>query len=128
MFNNSQDILYLVISFCIIWLTVFLCWTLYYLMSILRNANQVISEFRMRIQALTDAVNYVRSKVEHISGTMSLLTDGVAGFAKKMAQKKVGEWLNNKEEDFNDAAKEAVGKAVSATAKKIHKTAKKMRG
>ena len=126
MLANSQDILYLVISFCILWVTVFLCWMLYYLMRILRNANQIVEEFRVKLQVLTDTINYVRGKVEHISGLMTLLTEGVAGFVKKTVVNKASEWLEGREENFNDAAKAAVGKAVEATAKKIKKTAHKI--
>ena len=127
MFETSKDILYLVISFCVLWTTVFLCWMFYYVMRLLRNANRVVEEFRVRLQALTEAINYVRGKVEHMSGLMSLVTDGATGLVKKMITKKTTEWTKAGEEKFNAAAKEAVNKAVTATAKKIKKTTKKIK-
>lgn len=127
MFETSKDILYLVISFCVLWTTVFLCWMFYYVMRLLRNANRVVEEFRVRLQALTEAINYVRGKVEHMSGLMSLITDGATGLVKKMITKKTTEWTKAGEEKFNAAAKEAVNKAVTATAKKIKKTTKKIK-
>ena len=71
MFGSSKDILYLVISFCVLWTTVFLCWMFYYVMRLLRNTNQIVEEFRVRLQSLTEAINYVRGKVEHMSSLMT---------------------------------------------------------
>lgn len=127
MFETSKDILYLVISFCVLWVTVFLCWMFYYVTRILKNTNQIVEEFRSRLQVLTDTINYIRGKVEHISGLMTLATSGVGGVIKKTVTKKAKEWLEEGSEKFNESAKEAVEKAVEETAKKMKKTAAKMR-
>lgn len=127
MLSTTQDILYIVISFCVLWLTVFLCWMFYYATQVLKNANQVVEEFRMRLQSLTDAINYVRGKVEHMSGLMSLATGGVTGLVKHVVTKKAKSWINAGTDELNDAAKAAVEKAVNVTAKKIKKAAAKVR-
>ena len=127
MFETSKDILYLVISFCVLWTTVFLCWVFYYIMRLLRNANQIVEEFRVRLQSLTEAINYIRGKVEHMSGLITLITDGAAGLVKKVITRKTAEWSERGSEKFNAAAKEAVSKAVSATTKKMKKVAKKIK-
>lgn len=127
MFETSKDILYLVISFCVLWTTVFLCWMFYYVMRLLRNTNQIVEEFRVRLQSLTEAINYIRGKVEHMSGLMSLITDGAAGMVKSVINRKTAQWTERGSEKFNEAAKEAVSKAVNATAKKMKKVAKKIR-
>jgi hypothetical protein len=125
--ENSKDILYLVISFCVLWVTVFFCWLLYYVMRLVRNANQIVEEFRMRLQALTDTINYIRGKVEHISGLMTLATDGVGGLVRKVVTKKAKDWMDSGSSKMNDAAKDAVEKAVDATAKKMKKMTSKIR-
>lgn len=127
MFDTSKDILYLVISFCVLWTTVFLCWMFYYVMRLLRNANQITEEFRVRLQALTEAINYVRGKVEHMSGLMTVITDGAGGLVKKIIANKTEKWVKKSGEKFNVVAKEAVDKAVSATAKTIKKATKKIK-
>lgn len=124
MFETSLDILYVVISFCVLWATVFLCWVFYQLARVLRNANQIVEEFRVRLQALTEAIDYIRGKVEDISGLMTLATDGVGGLVKKMVTRKAKEWVSGGSDKVNEAAKQAVDKAVNATAKKIRKFAK----
>lgn len=126
MFETSKDILYLVISFCVLWVTVFLCWMFYYVMRLLRNTNQIVEEFRVRLQGLMDTVTHIRNKVEQMSSLMTLLTKGATCLAKKMITKKTDEWLDKGTKHVNKTAKEAVQKAVEETAKKMKKIGKKI--
>ena len=127
MFADSKDILYLVISFCVVWVTFFLCWMFYYLMRLLRNANQIVEEFRVRLQALTEAINYIRGKVEHMSGLLTLVTDGASGLLQKVIAKKTNEWVNTGSDKINKTAKDAVAKAVAETTKKMKKVTKSIK-
>ncbi|OGH90033.1 MAG: hypothetical protein A2537_01015 [Candidatus Magasanikbacteria bacterium RIFOXYD2_FULL_36_9] len=127
MFTDSKDVLYLVISFCVVWVTFFLCWMFYYLMRLLRNANQIVEEFRVRLQALTEAINYIRGKVEHMSGLLTLVTDGASGLLQKVIAKKTNEWVNTGSDKINKTAKDAVAKAVAETAKKMKKVTKSIK-
>lgn len=126
MLETTKDILYIVISFCIIWVTVFLCWTFYYLVKLLKNASEIVEEFRVRIQSLAEAVSYVRHKVESISDLLTLAGSGVGSFVKKVAERKAKEWANKGAEEFNTVAREAVRNAVSVTEKKLKKVSKKI--
>src|SRR3989344_1482866 len=123
MFETSQDILYVVISFCVLWATVFLCWMLYYVVRILKNANQIIEEFRVRLQTLSEAISYIRGKVEHMSGLLSMVTEGAGGLAKRFIQKKTNAWMDRGAASVSKAAKEAVDKAVDETSRKMKKAA-----
>lgn len=125
--GSSKDILYLVIAICIGWVTVFLCWMLYYVMRILRNTNEIVEEFRMRLQNLFEAVNYIRGKVEHISSVLAVATEGVGGLVKRAVVRKTKEWMEGGEVKANAAAKQAVERAVSETAKRMRKAASKIR-
>ena len=124
MFDSSKDILYIVLSFCILWVTVFLCWLLYYAGKVLKDADRVVEEFRMRLQLLTDAINYIRGKVEGISSLMTLATQGAGGLVKKFVSKKAGEWMNSAEDKFDSSAKDAVDKAAAAMSKGMKRAAK----
>ena len=124
MFETSKDVLYLVISFCIIWVTIFLCWVFYYLARILKNANQIVEEFRVRLQALSEAVDYIRGRVEQMSSLLTLVTEGASGLLKKVVAKKTEQWMNSGSAKVNEAAKEAVNRAMEATSKKMKKMAK----
>lgn len=127
MFDTSKDILYLVIAFCVLWVTVFLCWMFFYVTRILKNANAIAEEFRSRLQMLTEAIQYVRGKVENIHNLLNLAGGGVAGMIKNVVSRKAKEWVNRGSAKVNTAAKDAVDKAVAATAKKMGKMAKKLK-
>ncbi len=126
MLTSTQQILYLVIAICIVWLTVFVCWLLYYAMRILRNANKIIEELRSRLDELTETIGYIRTKVEHISNLLTLAGSGVSGLVKKAVSRKAKEWIGEMTSDFDHSAKNAVDRAVEATAKKMKKTAARM--
>lgn len=127
MFETSKDVLYLVISFCIIWVTIFLCWVFYYLARILKNANQIVEEFRVRLQALSEAVDYIRGRVEQMSSLLTLVTEGASGLLKKVVAKKTEQWMNQGSAKVNEAAKDAVNRAMEATSKKMKKMTKAIR-
>ena len=127
MLETSKDILYLVIAFCVLWITVFLCWMFYYVAKILKNANAIAEEFRSRLQILTEAIHYVRGKVENIHSVLNLAGGSVAGMIKNVVSRKAKEWVNRGSAKVNTAAKEAVDKAVQATAKKMKSAAKKLK-
>ncbi len=127
MFETSKDILYIVIAFCVLWITVFLCWMFYYLARLLRNANEIVEEFRVRLQTLSDAISSIRGKVETMHNLFTVATGGVGGFIKKAVEKKAKSWVDKGTENFNAAAKDAVEKAVKATAKSMKKVTKKVK-
>ncbi|MEK7173414.1 MAG: hypothetical protein AAB740_05605 [Patescibacteria group bacterium] len=127
MLETSKDILYLVIAFCVLWITVFLCWMFFYVAKILKSANQIVEEFRARLQLLTEALNFIRGKVDNIHSLLGVAGSGVAGIVKNVVTKKAKEWLNKGSNKINMAAKDAVDKAVEATAKKMKKAAKNLK-
>ncbi|MCX6781560.1 MAG: hypothetical protein NTW66_00325 [Candidatus Magasanikbacteria bacterium] len=127
MIENSKDILYIVISFCIIWATVFLCWMFYYAGRILKNTNQIIEEFRVRLQALSEAISYIQEKVESMSFLMSTAMKGAGTAVKDIIKSKAKTWMEKKSDDFNRTAKEAVDKAVDATAAGMKKAANRIK-
>ncbi|MFA6105730.1 MAG: hypothetical protein WC725_04030 [Patescibacteria group bacterium] len=96
-------------------------------MKLLRTTNQIVDEFRTRLQTLSETINYVRGKVDHMSGLMTLATGGVSELVKKMVTKKARQWVDDGADQFSDAAKDAVDKAVAATAKKMKKATSKIK-
>lgn len=66
MIETSKDLLYIVIAFCVLWFTIFLCWVLYYFAMILRQANNMIKEWRERISKIEKFFHAVKGKFENI--------------------------------------------------------------
>jgi len=125
--ENSRDILYIVISFCIIWVTVFLCWMFYYAARLLKNFNQIVEELRVRLQSLSDMINGLHSKVEGLSVLLTGALGGAGAIVKKYVGKRVQRWAERRGEDAGALAKEAVDRAVEATAGGMKRMAKKIK-
>jgi hypothetical protein len=98
-----------------------------YLMRLLRTTNQIVDEFRTRLQTLSETINYVRGKVDHMSGLMTLATGGVTELLKKMVTKKAKQWVDSGTDEINEAAKDAVDRAVTATTRKMRSATGKIK-
>ena len=77
MLETSKDILYLVIALSVFLLTLFMCWTIYYVAMILREAKRMIVDFRKKIELVESVLRAAKEKLERSSGYMKLLVDGV---------------------------------------------------
>lgn len=90
MFESSKDIFYIVLSFCVFWLTVFLCWALYYLIRMLKQTNALMSDVRERIEQATNVLSALKSKVLEygIKGLMGLFKRNKDDEAKKKTKRK----------------------------------------
>lgn len=126
MFSSSKDILYLVLAFCILWVSGFLCWLLYYAVRILKDTSKIVEEFRVRLQNLSELVKTISDKIESVYEMVSSFS-GVTGFFKKMMHKKTDEWVEEGAEKVHDVAKNVVDRAVEATAEKMRRTARKIK-
>lgn len=64
MFSTSSDILNLVLAICIIALTVFLCISLYYLISSIRKTHRVIKMVEGGVSKAEAVINIVNDKIK----------------------------------------------------------------
>lgn len=109
--GNSQDLLYIVLSICIVWFTVFLCWLLYQAARVLRNANRIVENITDKLEIISEAVGYMRDKMEGISTNMGsmgrLVTNIVERFIIGKIQDKFTEEevLADMEEEMKPAKK-----------------------
>ena len=106
--ESSKDILFLVLAFCALWFTAFVCWALYYVITILRDASNAVAEIRDRIAAIDDAVRMVREKVESSLGSF-----GIAAAGMKM----VGNYLAKRKEKAVDKAERVAEKVKKKMSK-----------
>lgn len=87
--NSSQDIFFLVLSFCILWLTIFLAWIMYYGIQTVRQLYDMVSSLKRKLDAVDEIIRLVKSKISVSASYLTLLVSGV---------KKVVELLGDKEE------------------------------
>lgn len=74
---TTQDILFIVLAFCALWFTAFLCWFLYQLTKLLKRAHLLIDEVRVKIHEVEGAVAGLKRKFDSNVETLGTLAMGV---------------------------------------------------
>lgn len=85
---QSQDILYIVLAFCALWVTAFMCWLIWQIAMILKNINDVMSEAREKIAKIEEAITGIRNKFERATVGLSFLVDGIRKVVEYAIEKK----------------------------------------
>jgi len=79
---EAQDLLYIVIAFCVLWVTAFICWFVYHVTKAIRTISTLLSDVRYSMDRVEQALHGVRSKVEHGATHIQKMT----GHIKKAAE------------------------------------------
>ncbi|MEK7459196.1 MAG: hypothetical protein AAB663_02200 [Patescibacteria group bacterium] len=74
---ESQDILYIVLAFCALWFTAFLCWLMYQVVAIVRHAHEVLSAAERKLDLLERSVTNIKAKFESGAGMFMTVADGL---------------------------------------------------
>lgn len=115
MIADSKDILYLVLAFCVLWFTIFVCWLLYYFIAIMRDTRGMVKDVRDKIKKIDEAVRVVREKVEKSLSVFSVLADGFkyalkflgeGGYFRHKASPKKKDKKTKKEKGMEEAVEE----------------------
>jgi hypothetical protein len=80
--NYSKDILYLVLAFCVLWLTFFLAWLVYYLVVSARQIHKATQMVREEVEKISDLIHKIRTAIELPSSIVALIMEGL----KKIAE------------------------------------------
>lgn len=95
MLDTSQDVLYITVSVCVAVFTVFLVWIMYYVAQISRQSNEMITDFREKIDELDAAVREMKDKlgttidnVGAIGEQVSYILEIVRGVGSKVTKRK----------------------------------------
>lgn len=87
MLENSKDLLNIVIAFCVLWLTIFICWVIYYFAMILKRVYQVMETFTKTLDAIRDFFEKTKEKVANLGTTIAAAVE---------IGKKVSEYVSEK--------------------------------
>lgn len=74
---ESQDILYIVLMFCALWFTAFLCWLMYQIVSLLRRAHELMELVERKIDLLERSVTGIKLKFESGTAVFMTVADGL---------------------------------------------------
>lgn len=80
--------MYIVIAFCALWVTVFLCWVIYYIAMILRQAYSLTKELKEKMERIDEAIRGILEKIDHSSAYLALIADGAKYLVKHFTEKR----------------------------------------
>lgn len=72
MFSTSADILNLVLSVCVLLLTVFLCIAMYYFISVMHLAKKIAAKLELGIGKAEELVTVAREKIKNSSAYLMI--------------------------------------------------------
>lgn len=88
MFETSKDVLFITLSFCVVFFTAFICWTIFYLGSLLKQSNEMLKEFRDKLDELYETISEMKERVTNSVSQISNIAAGVGQIIDYFAQRK----------------------------------------
>ncbi|OGY41762.1 MAG: hypothetical protein A2Y82_02700 [Candidatus Buchananbacteria bacterium RBG_13_36_9] len=88
MLESSKDILFIVLAVSIFLFTVFICWAIYYIAMILREAKKIVADVRKKIELVESLIMALKEKLESTSSHMKLLVETVANVAEYFKERR----------------------------------------
>ncbi len=98
MFTTSLDLLYGVIALCLIIFTGFLAWIMFYMVQILKQGNQVISDIRQQLSDLQQLLESVRDRVVNSTNSISMIAKHIGGIVQFIQRRKRSD--DEEDDDF----------------------------
>ena len=96
MFETSKDLLFVVLSLSIFWFTIFLCWLLYQAARPIRNINRIAEILTEKLELISEAVTFMRDRVDHLSSKMGVVSSMLSGLVEKFIVNKFSGNLENR--------------------------------
>lgn len=75
--ETSKDLLFVVLAFCALWLTVFISWLLYYVIAIVRDAESLVRQVRGAVTKIDQLAGVVHEKMERSAASLTLIAQAV---------------------------------------------------
>jgi len=91
MLETSKDLLNIVIALAVLWLTVFLCWMIYYMAMILKKINEVMEKVTSTLDAIAGFFTKAKEKVNSVGTTLAAAMEigkKVVALVKEKQEKK----------------------------------------
>jgi len=82
------DILYIVLAFCILWISAALFWLIWQVATVLRNVNEGIGELRTSIIKIEKALTGIKYRFEHATTSIGGMVQGVGKVIDYAIEKK----------------------------------------
>ncbi|HBL39722.1 TPA: hypothetical protein DDZ10_03580 [Candidatus Uhrbacteria bacterium] len=73
---EAKDILLIVLAFCALWFTAFVCWLVYQIAAILKNVNDIVADAHETLGKMERALSGIRGRFDHAVSGLMLAIDG----------------------------------------------------
>jgi hypothetical protein len=75
MFTSSVDILNLILAICVLGLTIFLCWSLYYFIASAQKIHSLLKRVESGVSKAEEIISVVNTKLKSGSAYLMILTE-----------------------------------------------------
>lgn len=74
---ESRDILFMVLAFCALWFTAFLCFALYHIATFMKRMQELSNHAKDKFDDLMQSINTIRIKIESHVSAITSIGDGI---------------------------------------------------
>jgi predicted PurR-regulated permease PerM len=92
---GTQDILFIVLAFCALWFTAFICWLLYQVAMLIKRLHGLVDDVKVKLNDLEEAIMGMKRKFD---GNVALITS-IADGIKKIMEALKGRDRRDRDED-----------------------------
>lgn len=75
--ESSKDLLFVVLAFSVLWLTIFLSWLLYYAMAIVRDTEHLVKQIRDAVEKVDELAHSAHEKMERSAASFTLVSQAI---------------------------------------------------
>jgi hypothetical protein len=75
--ESSKDMLFIVLAFCVLWLTIFLSWLLYYVIAIVRDTESLVRQVKHAIEKIDELAHTAHEKMERSAASFTLIAQAL---------------------------------------------------
>ncbi|MFH1078058.1 MAG: hypothetical protein V1745_02105 [Patescibacteria group bacterium] len=105
MTSSTVDILYIVLAVAAVWVTVFLCWALFELATLVRRANRIVEDATEKLSRVEKAIIAAKEKLENSAKYLGILAEGgraVVSMFKDREEREIKHGKKKKSELFDE--------------------------
>jgi hypothetical protein len=77
---ETNDILLIVLAFCALWITAFVCWFIYQIATLLKRVNDLIAELKWQVQKVEEVLGGIKLKFEESGEHLGRMAEHVKNY------------------------------------------------
>lgn len=87
---SPNDVLLIVLSFCVLWISAAMFWLIWQLAQILRNVNVAVDEARENMGKIEIAITGIKNRFENMTAPAGILVEGIKKLIEYGLEKRAG--------------------------------------